>query len=292
MQLRSFSAASAAVFLVASSASAQTVLNTDLPDLTGNFGSGVATTTTTGNGTVTTVVGPGGGANRATAPIVAGSWLQSNVGGGGSVGITRDYSNDGNGAAYLAGTSGNSKADLQIFWATPVALSSLSSVSFDFYVDPSSTTINFAPVLRFDMLKNGSWAGSLVYEFFYQSNSAPTKGVWTTQAGDLTSGKWWATNAALGPAFATAGGIQSLSDWIADNAGADLQVYGVNFGIGSGWNGTFAGAVDNVRFDFGTVSGAYDFAVVPEPAAWALMISGFGLVGGAVRRRRRTIAFA
>lgn len=31
---------------------------------------------------------------------------------------------------------------------------------------------------------------------------------------------------------------------------------------------------------------------VPEPAAWALMISGFGLVGGTMRRRRRTAAFA
>lgn len=31
---------------------------------------------------------------------------------------------------------------------------------------------------------------------------------------------------------------------------------------------------------------------VPEPAAWALMISGFGLVGSALRRRRRGFASA
>lgn len=30
---------------------------------------------------------------------------------------------------------------------------------------------------------------------------------------------------------------------------------------------------------------------VPEPASWALMISGFGLVGGALRMSRRSIAF-
>ena len=32
--------------------------------------------------------------------------------------------------------------------------------------------------------------------------------------------------------------------------------------------------------------------VVPEPASWAMMIGGFGLVGGAVRSRRRVAALA
>ncbi len=35
-----------------------------------------------------------------------------------------------------------------------------------------------------------------------------------------------------------------------------------------------------------------DTAAVPEPAAWALMISGFGLVGAAARRRRQVAATA
>ncbi len=39
-------------------------------------------------------------------------------------------------------------------------------------------------------------------------------------------------------------------------------------------------AVDDVRFAVGRGGG------VPEPAAWALMLSGFGLVGSAMRRRR------
>lgn len=294
MNIRATLAASAALMFVASGASAQTVLNTDLPAVNGNFGAGVATTTTGPTGTVTTVVGPGGGANRATAPLVAGSWFQANVGGGGSTGITTTYTNDGDGAAYFASTSGDSKADLQYFFSAPVALSSLQSVSFDFFVDPATQTTNgvFSPVLRFDMRKNGAFAGSLVFEYFYQNQSAAPEGQWITQSADLGSGVWWATNGALGPTFATAGGVKTLADWIAGNAGSDLTVVGVNIGIGSGWNGSFAGAIDNVRFDFGTVSGDFNFAVVPEPATWALMIGGFGFVGGALRVRRRKVAFA
>jgi len=31
---------------------------------------------------------------------------------------------------------------------------------------------------------------------------------------------------------------------------------------------------------------------VPEPAAWTMMVGGFGLIGGAMRRRKTTISFA
>ena len=33
-------------------------------------------------------------------------------------------------------------------------------------------------------------------------------------------------------------------------------------------------------------------AAVPEPAAWSLMVGGFGLIGGAMRRRRPSLHFA
>jgi hypothetical protein len=43
--------------------------------------------------------------------------------------------------------------------------------------------------------------------------------------------------------------------------------------------------VDNITY---TVGGA-----VPEPATWGLMLAGFGIVGGAMRRRQRTsVSFA
>ncbi len=45
----------------------------------------------------------------------------------------------------------------------------------------------------------------------------------------------------------------------------------------------------NAPFTIGSASFSYqlrDVGAVPEPATWAMMITGFGLVGGAMRRRR------
>ena len=59
---------------------------------------------------------------------------------------------------------------------------------------------------------------------------------------------------------------------------------------------TQAEAVAKVRFESSKNAFEYDtlaIAVVPEPATWAMMILGFGLVGGAMRRRpAQTRAFA
>ncbi len=64
--------------------------------------------------------------------------------------------------------------------------------------------------------------------------------------------------------------------------------------------------VARVRFDVEAVQSSPDFtglaevafdtdsfaAAVPEPASWAMMIGGFGLIGGTLRSRRRNVAFA
>ena len=86
------------------------------------------------------------------------------------------------------------------------------------------------------------------------------------------------------------GQCASLSAWASANPG--IQVVGLSTGIGSGWSGKFAGAVDNIRFTVNGNTTSYDFevAAVPEPGAWALMIVGFGGVGAMVRRRRMVAA--
>jgi len=60
---------------------------------------------------------------------------------------------------------------------------------------------------------------------------------------------------------------------------------------------TGAEAVKQVRFSSSQNAFEYDTlaaAGIPEPSTWAMMILGFGLIGGAVRRRRPkvTLAFA
>ncbi len=47
-------------------------------------------------------------------------------------------------------------------------------------------------------------------------------------------------------------------------------------------------ATDNIGMILDNVS--LDIAVVPEPASWAMLVAGFGLAGGALRRQRRTMA--
>ena len=295
-------AVAAVTALSATAASADSFYNTSLQNVNGQFGTSTATTTTTATGTRTVVTGPGpsASANRASGTAGYNSWYQANVGAGSTVGITTDYARSGNGSAYFNSTQGDpGKGDLIYYFGNngagaPVALSSLSSVSFDFYRSSASTSDpNLAPVLRFDMLKNGAFAGSLVFENVYQTQQASPVDSWTTLTANLNSGIFWATNAALGPTFASAnGGQKTLAQWIADNADANLTVYGLEIGIGSGWSGSFYGAVDNVQANFAsrTVSSNFEVtpaaAAVPEPASWAMMIAGFGLAGMAMRRRQ------
>ena len=295
MTNKMFSFSMAVVSLgAATMASAATVNDTSLVQLNGPFGSGTATTTTNGTGTRTVVTGPGGSGNRASATPVVGVWSQANVGGGGTVGITNDFARSGNGSAYFSTVNGDSKGDLQYRFGSVLALSDLSSVSFDFF--RSSTSVidaNLAPVLRFDMLKNGNFAGSLVFENVYQAQTTAPVDTWTTLTANLNSGIWWATNASLGPTFANAnGGQKTLAQWIADNGNATLTTYGMTIGVGSGWNGTFRGGVDNVNVAFGDIVSQSNFEVapqqgaVPEPSTWLMMIAGFGLTGLAMRRGR------
>lgn len=62
------------------------------------------------------------------------------------------------------------------------------------------------------------------------------------------------------------------------------RISSISFGPGGGTTTSGSFGIDNLTI------GSAPSGVVPEPAAWALMISGFGLVGAAARRRRTAVS--
>jgi uncharacterized protein (TIGR03118 family) len=76
-----------------------------------------------------------------------------------------------------------------------------------------------------------------------------------------------------------------------DGNGKAIIIDGLwDLGVGNGGNG---GSVNNVFFTAG-MNGEKDglfgeLSAVPEPATWAMMLTGFGLIGGMLRRRKRPL---
>jgi hypothetical protein len=137
------------------------------------------------------------------------------------------------------------------------------------------------------------------------------KNVLNTSAGDFAKQEEVDALKLLGLGDGTVGTIKVLEKL--DNSGNfakllnGLTYIGVHYGRGNGPVDNSGGVtafyrfnagtnLDSFSFQNGSVSGVALYATgvaVPEPATWAMMLGGFGLLGASMRRRQRTtVTFA
>ncbi|MBA4341299.1 MAG: hypothetical protein C0423_03995 [Methylibium sp.] len=297
--MKAFRFATISILLAASAgaASATTVLNNSLANLNGSFGAGVATTSPLAGpqyGTLTTVNGPGAGANRASASYVADQWVQRNVGGNASVGITTHFARSGNGSAYYSSNGSNAKADLEIAFSSPALLSAVTGLRYDWYKTGSSTASqHLALKLLVDADGNTNTFNDisyLIYELGYNTGDPGAVDAWNQVLIDADT-FLWANNLSVltDPKAGTPYGYDTtLSDW--QGANQNARVLGLSVGLGSGWVGSYEGGVDNIVLAVGETRSNWNFEVqlentVPEPGTLGLI--ALGLLGTAALRRRK-----
>jgi hypothetical protein len=218
-----------------------------------------------------------------------------------TAGITTANPRNGNGSVQMSLTDGSGKADYAYTWGYDSArtLGTLTSLSYDWYRTGASIA-GLMPAFRLFYDADGSAAttgdqGYLVFEQTYNGG-----------AGSVVSDQWVSTDLMnvnmwqrqFTPGLTVEAYNVSLADWTsgtnqpanADRLNASTAILGIEFGIGSGWNGAFNGFVDNVSFGFGGNTTTFNFetaaaAAVPEPGSIALL--GMGVLGLVATRRRK-----
>ncbi len=243
-------------------------------------------------------------------------WAPANVTASGNVAITGTYVPPAAGqtGSLELGTNGNAgKANFVYNFSNGLTLGDLvagNDMSFQFYRDNASNApAHLAPVVRFFFQNAQGKTGFLIWESVYNGGGAVAEGSWITA--DLTNANFYqrTTNYWFGNPSWPSGGTtevpvynKTLADFMTGavftaggkstyELGAGTLLTRVEIGVGSGWTGKFIGAADNLHLNMGSKGDMLaDFEMVadavPEPATWAMLIAGFGLVGAAARRRQ------
>ncbi|RYE72712.1 MAG: PEP-CTERM sorting domain-containing protein [Oxalobacteraceae bacterium] len=217
-----------------------------------------------------------------------------------TAGITTTNPRSGNGSVEMSLTNGSGKADFSYTWGSVAGrtLGNLNALSFDWYRDGASTAAShLQPAFRLNYDNDGDLTtdadqGYLIWEQVYNGPTAQNQWV----SSNILDGNFWQRQFA--PGATVENYDTTLAEWAngprpsnADQLSANTLIYGIEFGIGSGWNGTFTGFVDNVAFGFaGESVTRFNFetaanAEVPEPAGIALF--GLGLLGLLAARKRK-----
>jgi hypothetical protein len=151
--------------------------------------------------------------------------------------------------------------------------------SGNFANEPSPNTVMFFLDSNNAILDvtNGFTTG---FSFFYSSSTAATVTVFDGAGG---TGNILAQLNLAAQGFDNCTGDPSgqFCNWTAIGVSFTGTAFSIDFGGTANQSG-----FDNITFGSATPGG------VPEPASWAMMIGGLGLVGGAMRRRRTAVSFA
>jgi hypothetical protein len=217
-----------------------------------------------------------------------------------TAGITDSKPRSGTGSVEMSLTDGSGKADFAYTWGfvTGRTLGNLNALSYDWYRDSASTSAShLQPAYRLKYDTDGNPLttddqGYLIWEQFY--NGPTVQDQWVSS--DIFNGNFWQRQ--FSPGNTVENFETTLAEWIngprppiADQLSATTAILGIEFGIGSGWGGTFSGFVDNVAFGFtGEELTQFNFEApargeVPEPASTAL--AGLGLLGLLAARKRK-----
>jgi hypothetical protein len=222
------------------------------------------------------------------------NWFYSKVRADGTVGVTTENPQSGNGSVEFnlrpgSGTPPSDKSALEYRPGGSLgALADLQSATYDWYrATPLNTTgaLNTVhPALRIFLELPGTTptTGQLVFERAYNGGLPVPVGSWTTETIG-TSTKVWNFGFSGSPVY-----TKSLSDWAGELTGAVVKGFSVD--AGSGWTsvgGSFLSYTDNIGWQFeGETAAHYNFEVVPLPAPALLLLAGLAALGAVGRRAR------
>lgn len=242
-------------------------------------------------------------------PVGSSGWYYNNVRNSGAVGIAAGIPWNSTGSVYFSSPSGAAKADIEYLPGAASVLgnysataslgrfSDLQSFSYRWYRDGSSTVAgHLHPVIRVLLDADGNLStvsdrGGLVFERVYLGLTPAPVNQWVSET---VTGSTYLWNFGLGLGFAA--NINS-TPYAYDATLAEWQAYfpnaviiGFSAGVGSGWNGVFSGAVDEISWTIagGTTTTNFEVmpaSVVPEPGTGLLAGAALALLALCARRR-------